>query len=212
MNAAPTTITQTPDYIPLAMLNALAYCPRRFAYEFIQGEMLYNEHVVEGSLRHQGIDLGGTAWVGEAVQERRVYVWSERLKLAGFCDLVEERAGRIYPVEYKKGRPGQWRSDHVQLCGQALCLEERLGITIDAGAIFYFAVRRREQVAFTPELRAETEQIAAEAQRLVAAAALPPHIDNKAKCRDCSLKPLCMPDELRKLARQRTPPTWENDL
>ena len=69
MNTATTTITQTPDYIPLAMLNALAYCPRRFAYEFIQGEMLYNEHVVEGSLRHQGVDLGGTAWVGEAVQE-----------------------------------------------------------------------------------------------------------------------------------------------
>lgn len=207
-----TTIDQKPDYIPLAMLNALAYCPRRFAYEFIQGEMLYNEHVVEGILRHEGVDLGGTAWVGEAVQKRRVFVWSERLKLIGFCDMLEEHEGKLYPVEYKKGRPGAWNNDHVQLCGQALCLEERLGITITEGAIFYFAVRRREVVAFTEELRAETERFAAEAQRLVASEALPPHIDHKARCRDCSLKPLCLPDELRKLARQRAAATWEHEI
>ena len=181
------------------MINALAYCPRRFSYEFVQGEMLLNEHVVEGTLRHQGIDLGGNAWIGDAVQQRRVYVWSERLRLAGFCDLVEERAGQPYPVEYKKGRPGRWRSDHAQLCAQALCLEERMGITIPQGAIFYFAVRRREVVAFTPELRAQVEVLAVEAQRLVASGELPPPITNRAKCRDCSLQPLCLPDEVRRL-------------
>src|SRR5262245_13475364 len=125
------TISSQPDYIPLSMINALAYCQRRFGYEFIQSEMLINEHVAEGTLRHQGVDLGGSAWVGSgletAVQRRRVYVWSERLRLAGLCDLVEERAGQRYPVEYKKGRPGRWASDHAQLCAQALCLEERLG-------------------------------------------------------------------------------------
>ena len=119
-----TTISTQPDYIPLSMINALAYCPRRFGYEFIQAEMLVNEHVVEGTLRHQGIDLGGSAWLGEATQERRVYVWSERLKLAGLCDLVEERDGRRYPVEYKKGKPGRWASDHAQLCAQALCFAQ----------------------------------------------------------------------------------------
>jgi CRISPR-associated exonuclease Cas4 len=98
-----TTITTHPDYIPLSMINALAYCARRFGYEFIQAEMLLNEHVVEGTLRHQGVDLGGKEWIGEAVQQRRVYVWSERLKLAGLGDLIEERAGLVYPVEYKKG-------------------------------------------------------------------------------------------------------------
>ncbi|NJN18906.1 MAG: CRISPR-associated protein Cas4 [Oscillochloris sp.] len=188
------------DYVPLAMLNALAYCPRRFGYEYIQAEMLVNEHVVEGTLRHQGVDLGGTAWLSEAVQERRVYVWSEQLRVAGFCDLVEVRDGQRYPVEYKKGRPGRWKSDHVQLCAQALCLEERTGETIDRGYIFYFAVRRREEVVFTEELRAEVTQIAAEAQRLAAAGILPPPINNPAKCRDCSLEPLCMPEELRRLA------------
>ncbi|GAB4437234.1 MAG: CRISPR-associated protein Cas4 [Chloroflexi bacterium OHK40] len=189
-----------PEHIPLAMLNALAYCPRRFGYEFIQAEMLINEHVAEGALRHQGVDLGGGAWPGDAVQERRVYVWSERLRVAGFCDLVELRGGERYPVEYKKGRPGRWKSDHVQLCAQALCLEERTGARISRGFIFYFAARRREEVPFTAELRAEVERLAAEAHRLVAAGTLPPPVNNPAKCRDCSLEPLCLPDELRRLA------------
>ena len=214
-----TTITTQPDYIPLSMINALAYCPRRFGYEFIQAEMLVNEHVLEGTLRHQGVDLGGTAWVGEAVQQRRVYIWSERLKLAGFCDLVEECDGHVYPVEYKKGKPGRWASDHAQLCAQALCLEERLGITIPQGAIFYFAVRRREIVAFTPELRAEVERLATLAQQLVASGVLPPPIENRAKCRDCSLQPLCLPDEVRLLSDERRmrndeggPLAWERGL
>ncbi len=193
-------IDPQPDYIPLAMINALAYCPRRFGYEFIQQEMLLNEHVVEGQLRHQGVDLSGTTWRSDAVQERRVYVWSERLRLAGFCDLLEERGEMIYPVEYKKGRPGRWRSDHAQLCAQALCLEERLDRHIERGYIFYFAVRRREEVVFTAELRTDVEALAAAAQRLVARGDLPPPVDNPAKCRDCSLQPLCLPDELRRLA------------
>ncbi len=200
-----------PDYIPLAMMNALAYCARRFSYEFVQGEMLHNDHVVEGHLRHQGIDLGGTAWTNDAVQERRVYVWSERLKLAGFCDIVEERVGQVFPVEYKKGRPGRWKSDHVQLCAQAFCLEERLGITIAQGAIFYFATRRRERVDFTLELRAEVERLAAEAHRLAASGELPPPLDHKAKCRDCSLQPLCLPDEVRLLTGGPLR-TWEDTL
>jgi CRISPR-associated exonuclease Cas4 len=204
-----------PEYIPLAMLNALAYCPRRFGYEFIHAEMLLNAHVVEGILRHQGVDLGGTVWLSEAVQERRVYVWSDRLRIAGFCDLVELRDGARYPVEYKKGRLGRWRSDHVQLCAQAICLEERGGppgtegtarSAIERGYIFSFAARRREEVLFTPELRAEVEAVAGEAHRLAAAGLLPPPLDNPAKCRDCSLEPLCMPHELRRLA---SVPGWE---
>lgn len=204
-----TTINAMPDYVPLAMINALAYCARRFGYEFVQNEMLVNEHVVEGTLRHLGVDAGGMAWIGEAVQQRRVYVWSERLKLAGFCDLIEQRAGQLYPVEYKKGRPGRWASDHAQLCAQALCLEERTGLTIDEGAIFYFATRRREVVPFTPELRAEVERLAVQAQAIIASGELPPPTDKPAKCRDCSLQPLCLPDEVRQLQAHGG---WEEDV
>lgn len=192
------------------MLNAIAYCPRRFGYEFIQAEMLLNEHVVEGTLRHQGVDLGGPAWVGEAVQQRRVYVWSEALHIAGFCDLVEERAGEAYPVEYKKGRPGRWKSDHVQLCAQALCLEERTGQPVARGYIFYFVTRRREEVSFTPELRVEVAELAREAHRLAATGELPPPTSQPGKCRDCSLQPLCLPDELKHLATCGK--GWEADV
>ena len=191
------------EYTPLAMINALAYCSRRFVYEHVRGEMLVNAHVLEGTLRHKAVDAGGGAWLGEATQQRRVYVWSDRLQLAGVCDLVEERGGQRYPVEYKNGRPGRWASDQAQLCAQALCLEERLGIAIPRGAIFYFGARRREEVVFTPALRDEVERLAAEALQLAAAGALPPPLDAPAKCRDCSLQPLCLPDEVRLLGDTR---------
>lgn len=217
-----------PEYVPISMLNALAYCSRRFVYEFVQSEMLVNEHVLEGSLLHEGVDLGGRVALGESVQQRRVYVWSERLRLAGFCDVVEERAGQVYPVEYKKGRPGRWVSDHVQLCAQAMCLEERAGsaapLLIEQGELFYFGARRREVVALTPELRAEVEHLAAEALRLAGAGVLPPPLDHRAKCRDCSLHPLCLPEEVRVLTgaelqgagkrgrKRRAAPRWEDEI
>ncbi len=198
-----TTVQLEPDLIPLAMLNAMAYCPRRFVYEFVQGEMLLNAHVVEGTLCHAGVDAEGSVWRGEVVQHRRVYVWSDRLRIGGFCDLVEETAGQVQPVEYKKGKPGKWLADHVQLCGQALCLEERTGQAVGQGAIFYFAARRREVVLFSPELRAQTEQVIAAAHALVVSGALPPPVAQRAKCRDCSLEPMCMPRLAEQLERWR---------
>lgn len=208
-----TTLQLEPAYIPLAMLNALAYCPRRFVYEHVQGEMLHNAHVVEGTLAHATIDAAGTAWRSATVHHRRVYVWSDTHGIAGFCDVLEEHDGVLLPVEYKKGRPGRWRSDHVQVCAQALCLEERTGQPIAAGAVFYFAARRREAVPLTPELRATTIALAAEAHRLVAAGTLPPPITQRSKCRDCSLEPLCLPDLAPQLAayRARYPDTLSDE-
>lgn len=108
------------DLIPISHINALAYCPRRFYYEYVQAEMLLNEHVLEGRVLHEGADDGRTVWRDELVQQRRVYVWSDRLRLAGFADVVEYRVGGIAPVEYKRGRLGRWRNDHAQLCAQVL--------------------------------------------------------------------------------------------
>jgi CRISPR-associated exonuclease Cas4 len=188
-----------PEFIPISHLNALAYCPRRYVYEFVQSEMLVNAHVVEGRLRHAGADSGGTVWADAGVQQRRVYVWSERLRLAGIIDVLEMQGGAIYPVEYKKGQVGRGAGDAVQLCAQAMCLEERMGIVIPRGELFSFTTRRRAEVVFTPELRAEVERLAAEALRLAREGKLPPPIDERAKCRDCSLEPMCLPDEVRML-------------
>jgi CRISPR-associated exonuclease Cas4 len=193
------------DYIPISYINALAYCPRRFYYEYVEAEMLDNEYVVEGRDLHAPSDEGDTVWREDVVQRRRVYIWSERLRLAGFADLVEWRAGEVVPVEYKRGRLGRWRNDHAQLCAQALCLEERLGRRIERGYLFSFAERRREEVEFSAELRAWTERLAVEGRRLAAEARIPPPIDERARCRGCSLAPLCLPDEVRKLQAGRPP-------
>lgn len=187
------------DYLPISHINALAYCPRRFFYEYVQAEMLLNEHVVEGRLLHERTDSGQSVWREGVVQERSVYVWSDRLKLVGLVDVVEWRDGQIAPVEYKRGKLGHWQNDHAQLCAQALCLEERLQVVIPQGYIFSFADRRREEVTFTPDLRAWTEELAATGQRIAQMDIAPPPIEQKVRCRACSLEPLCLPNEVRAL-------------
>lgn len=188
------------DYIPLSFINAFAYCPRRFYYEYVQAEMLLNEYVVDGQQLHERADSGQTSWREGVVQERRMQLWSDRLRLIGVADVVEWRDGVVAPVEYKRGKLGAWQNDHAQLCGQALCLEERLGFTITHGYLFSFAERRREEVEFTAELRAWTEALVAEAHTLARSGIIPPPTTKKTRCRACSLEPFCLPNEVRQLA------------
>lgn len=192
-------MAERPDFLPISHLNALEYCPRRFYYEFVLGEMVVNEHVLEGRLRHERVDESLREREGEQVTLRRVFLFSERLRLVGFADVVEETDGQLCPVEYKKGRWGRWLPDEVQLCAQALCLEERTGQSIEAGYLFYFGSRRRKRVELTPALRARTLSAIQRAFGLLDEGRLPPPIDHPAKCRDCSLEPMCMPNEVRLL-------------
>lgn len=190
------------EYLPISMLNQLAYCPRRFYYMHVLGEMEVNAPVLEGMIQHQRVHEAGVEREGETLLHRRVYVWSDRLGLAGFTDLLEERDGALLPVEHKHGRMGRWLNDHVQLCAQALCLEERTGRPVPRGEIFYWGSRRRQAVEFTAELRARTEAAVAEARALAAAGVLPAPLDHPAKCRDCSLEPICLPQEVRRLREE----------
>lgn len=194
------------DYLPLSMLNQLEYCERRFYLMHVLGEMEVNAHVLEGTFRHEQAHTAGANREGETLIHRRVYVWSDALRIAGFADVVEESLtpgpspsgrGELVPIEYKKGRMGKWLNDHIQLCAQALCLTERTGTVIPKGYIFYFGSRRREEVEFTPELRQRTVQSIARAHEIVAAHQLPPPLENYNKCRDCSLEPACLPREVR---------------
>lgn len=201
--------TQTgPETIGLSYLNALEYCPRRFHYEFVQGDMLRNEFVLEGELLHQRADEPGqhTTQDGE-IQINHLYLYSETLRLSGFADIVEEENGILIPVEYKHGKEGKWLNDHVQLCAQALCLEERLpeNQSIPYGYIFYFGSRKRIQVHFTPELRAKTRAVRDLALQVALLASPPPPLEGKKaiRCRDCSLHSICMPDEVRMLAQRK---------
>lgn len=184
-----------PDYLPISMLNQLEYCERRFWLMYVCAEMEVNAPVLEGTLQHERVHAGGREQTGEGVTRRRVYLWSDRLRLSGFADLVEEEAGELRPVEHKHGRMGRWLNDHVQLCAQAICLEERTGRPVERGEIFYWGSRRRVEVAFGPELRARTEAAVTRAFELLAAGRMPPPVERRAKCRDCSLERICLPRE-----------------
>jgi CRISPR-associated exonuclease Cas4 len=190
-----------PESIPLSYLNAIEYCPRRFYYEFVQGDMLRNEFVLEGTLLHERTDEPGrhTTRDGE-MQINHLYLYSEELRLSGFADVVEEEGESFIPVEYKHGKEGKWLNDHVQLCAQAMCLEERLPdrAQIPYGYIFYFGSRRRVQVHFTPDLRAKTMETIELAFEVASRDRPPVPLDGKlaARCRDCSLITLCLPDEV----------------
>lgn len=200
------------DTLSISYLNALEYCPRRFYYECVLSEFLDNAHVVEGMMRHGRADSGKTTSEEGVVTHRRVWVWSERLHLSGFADVVEEQDGQLTPIEYKKGKMGEWLNDSVQLCAQALCLEEMLGRELTHGYIFYFGSARREEVVFTEALRRHTEETIYIAFALMERDELPPPLVGKQakrgelpgmhpKCKDCSLEPLCLPREVLALER-----------
>lgn len=192
---------EMPDFLPLSYLNQLEYCERRFWLMFVLGEMEINAPVLEGTLQHERVHTAGREREGMEIRQRRVYVYSQRLRLAGFVDLLEEQEGRLVPVEYKRGKMGRWLNDHVQLCAQALCLEEQTGRTVAEGAIFYFRSQRRLKVPLTTELRARTEASVARAFALLENGEMPAPEQPMPKCHDCSLEPVCLPREVRALRK-----------
>ena len=209
-------VRNVPDSIPISALNTLEYCPRRFYYQFVQSDMVINEFVLEGTLLHRRVNQAGTQTVGQDVmQTTRLYLYSEELRLSGFTDVIEEQGGLLIPVEYKHGQQGEWLNDAIQLCAQALCLEERRPgeAAIPYGYIFYAGSRRRVQGDFSAELRAKT-RAAIELAFQVAALEKPPlplEPPLTARCPNCSLVSLCLPDEV-KLLRSRKEKALANTL
>ena len=210
---------ETPDYIPISHLNACAYCPRRFYYEFVLGEMVVNEHVLEGQQLHERVDQPGSSTRGTKEQLRRLSLCAPKLGVIGYCDLVEveldgehtdlailAREHKVYPVEYKKGKMGKWLSDHTQLCVQALALEEVLGLlaeSIQRGYIYYIGSARRDQVQIDAGLRERTLAMLANARQIALQSSPPAPITNWRKCRDCSLEPICLPREIITLEKEK---------
>ena len=150
--------TPSIEMIPIASLNALEYCPRSFYYQVVQGETLVNEFVLEGQLAHQRVDQAGTRRTANGeIETTRLYLYSEALHLTGFADVVEERAGVFLPVEYKHGHKGNWINEHIQLCAQALCLEERQpGKPLIAhGYIYYIGSTTTRRGGFHPTVTSQ---------------------------------------------------------
>ncbi|NCJ06633.1 CRISPR-associated protein Cas4 [Synechococcales cyanobacterium C] len=144
------------DYIPIAALNQYAYCPHRCWRMFCAGEFLDNQYTIDGTSLHDRVHTLGTGYREETWQVRAVWLRSERYGLIGKSDLVEESDGQLYPVEYKRGRRGEFENDELQVCAQVLCLEEMIGEPIPHGFIYYGQSHQRQQVEITSALRKTT--------------------------------------------------------
>ncbi len=186
-----------PDTLPLSAVQHYMYCPRQCALIHVEKVWDENRFTSEGRLLHLRADSGVSGRRGGVDVDRSVPVRSARLGLYGVADVVEIRSdssGREvpYPVEYKRGSPKLQDWDRAQLCAQAMCLEEMLGVSIAEGAIFYGKPRRREVVLFDSALRDVVERVCVALHEMVKNAVLPRAVPGQ-KCRGCSLTERCMP-------------------
>lgn len=180
------------DALPLSGLQHLAFCPRQWALIHLEQAWAENRLTAEGRLLHEAADQPGHTTRSSVRTVRGLALRSRRLLLSGRADVVEFRPGP-YPVEYKRGRAKPTDCDLVQLCAQALCLEEMLGVRIESGAIYYGTPRRRLEVIFDAALRQRTEQLCAEMHRLFLTAETPAALP-ASHCKNCSLAGICLPD------------------
>lgn len=183
------------DYPPLSALNDLLYCDRRCALHRLEQVWSDSVATLEGTGHHRRAhgELSTTCDEGWPIA-RGMWLRSDRLRLIGKADVVEFRSAP-YPVEYKRGRRRRWDNDDVQLCAQAICLEEMLGQEVAAGAIFHVKSRRRREVRFDDSLRRLTEETARRLHQLLASGQTPLPIV-KPQCRGCSLREECFPGPL----------------
>ena len=185
------------DLVPLSALQHYMFCPRQCALIHVEQIWVESGLTAEGRILHERVDEGG---VQKRRDVKRVFglpIRCLRLGLVGKADVVEfhrQADGRWmpYPVEHKRGRRKQGDWDRVQLCAQALCLEEMLGVSVPEGALFYGKEQRREVVAIGDALRRETEEVAAAVHRMLAEGRTPPP-EYAPKCDSCSLVEICLP-------------------
>lgn len=180
------------DALPISGLQHLAFCPRQWALIHLERVWVENVRTAEGRLLHERADLPGESRRASVRTVRGMWLRSERLRLTGRADIVEFKP-EPFPVEYKRGKSKPNDCDTVQLCAQALCLEEMLDTAIEHGAIFYGNPRRRLEVDFTLELRSRTEELAATMHRLYRSGVTPAATPG-AYCRNCSLVDVCLPE------------------
>jgi CRISPR-associated exonuclease Cas4 len=185
--------------IPLSALQHQLFCPRQCALIHVEGLWAEDAATADGRILHERVDSGQQETRPGVRIARGLAIRSLALGVAGRADVVEFRGRppRPFPVEYKRGKPKSHRADEVQLCAQAICLEEMCGGEVPEGALFYGVTRRRTTVTFDDGLRALTAHVAQAARANIAALRTPPPVRTPA-CRRCSLADLCQPDRLEK--------------
>lgn len=197
-----------PDYLPARMLNEFVYCPRLFFYEWVEGVFKHSSDTEDGAFKHERHDTheDGLPPTDQILAEadlkaRSVTLSSEKIRLIAKIDLVEAEAGRVRPLDYKRGSPRTgdagpeaWPADLVQICAQALVLRDN-GYQCDEGFIFYYGTKQRVRVPITDTLVEQTLLALDDAKRLAVSGRIPPPLVDSPKCARCSLVSICLPDE-----------------
>ena len=188
------------DYIPIAALNQYSYCPHRCWRMFCAGEFIDNQYTIEGTSLHDRVHTLGESHREETWQIRAIWLKSEHYKLIGKSDLIESESGQLYPVEYKRGRKGEWDNDELQVCAQALCLEEMTGQPVTTGYLYYANSHQRQHVEISENLREDAIATIQSVTTLFSTGIAPKAVYTK-RCSGCSLNSQCLPQVVDKVGR-----------
>lgn len=187
-----TNKSDTPEPIMLSALEHYSYCPRQCALIHLEQVWDENIYTMRGRETHENVDVESSHELSGIRFERALPIWSKRLNIVGKADMVEFHGNVPYPVEYKSGRHRKGRHETLQLCAQALCLEEMFDVQVPKGALYWHGSRERREVVFTDTMRELVAEIAAAVRDMVAERLTPPPVNDK-RCKNCSLKESCLP-------------------
>ena len=180
------------DPIMISALEHWSYCPRQCALIHVEQTFDENLYTLRGRAVHKRVDEPVVEEQAGMRIERALPLWSKCLGLVGKGDVVEFHGETPYPVEYKHGPHREQEHDDLQLCAQALCLEEMTGQPVPRGAIYHHSSRKRREVEFTPGLRTRVVEVTEAIRAMLKATRLPPPV-NDHRCTHCSLQESCMP-------------------
>ncbi len=201
------------ELIPVRALNQVTYCPRLYWLQYVEGLMVVNEYVEDGLVKHGRVNdpklAGRPRKERDVIHTRSVSLASEQLGLTSKLDLIEEKEGEVYPVEYKRsaaptdvnGQPTYWDNDAIQLCAQGLLLEEHLGRPVPHGVLYYIGSKTRVKVPLDEALRQKTREAVTHIRAIAASDQPPPPLPPELtyRCHGCSLLTICQPEETRYL-------------
>lgn len=189
--------------VMISALEHYSYCPRQCALIHLEQTFDENIYTLKGHMAHERVDQTIARNEDDVRVERGLPLWSLSLGLTGKADVVEFHQNVPYPVEYKLGKQRKWQYEAIQVCAQALCLEEMTGYTVPRGAIYYCSSRVRREIEFDTRLREQVVEITQAVRTMLTGMTLPPGVNDQ-RCEKCSLIESCMPAVIAKPGRWRS--------